>query len=143
MKSEMSRWLVTGVLAGALGLFAGCGGGDDASDADSGAMIEETAEPVEEMAQSEEGSTTDSIVIDLSQPSSPAEYEAAFKQGDYVAATESVLRMSANNVEGANSVNRMRELQEQVARAAANGDPQARRAAELLRRVGRMPTGGQ
>jgi hypothetical protein len=142
MKKPCLRWLVclllTGLLAGGV---MGCGSkeNEEASAPPPAAAAAEGEAPAEEVASATEESTTDALAIDMSQPASPADYDSAVQQKDFVRAADVVLRMNAQSVQGANTLNRMRELQDEVARAAANGDPKARQAAEMLRRIGRMP----
>jgi len=132
------------VLAAALGSGCGKKESDEAAATPPAPATQASAEGEgagEPDASAENESTTEAFVIDLSQPATPAEYDSAFKKHDYEKATAVALRMSAQNVPGADTLNRMRELQDQIARAAAEGDPKAKRAAEMLRRIGRLPTG--
>lgn len=134
-----TRRQLTLLLLAAATSFAGCGQKDaepETAAAPAAAPATETAAPAEDSS----GGTTDSIVLDATQQVTPADYEAAVKGKDYVRAADAILRMNAQNTAGANSVSRMHELQDEVARGVANGDPNAKRAAEMLRRIGRMPS---
>lgn len=142
MKIQMLRLLAALSLAGGVAAWSGCGAKEKAEEAATPpadqAQAEGEAAPAE--GEGHEESTTDTFVIDMSQPASPADYDAAVKKQDYTQATDVLLRMNAQNVQGADTLNRMRQLQDDVARAAASGDPKARQAAEMLRRLGRMPS---
>lgn len=143
MKIHWVRWLAIAGLGVATLQFVGCGKSEPAEEAAAPAPAKAAAEGEEQPAEataSEEESTTETFVVDMSQPATPADYDAAFKKQDYLRATDVVLRMDAQNVQGADTLNRMRELQDEVARAAANGDPKAKQAADMLRRIGRLPS---
>jgi predicted small lipoprotein YifL len=137
--SRTLRHLLALLLAATVASLAGCGQKEAEPEA---AAATTTEAPASEAAAPAEdsGSTTDSIVLDATQQVTPADYEAAVKGKDYVRAADAILRMNAQNTAGANSVSRMHELQDEVARGVANGDPNAKRAAEMLRRIGRMPS---
>jgi hypothetical protein len=149
MKTDPFRpWFIAAFLAGSL-VLVGCGGSNE-EEAWVEPPVEESTEMVEaESTDSEEGeSTTDTFVIqvDSSIPASPEQYDEAMRARNYTQAADVILRMNAQNVEGANTLDRMRQLQDEVARAAGSGDRQALQAAEMLRRIGRMPgpgAGGQ
>lgn len=132
------------LLTAALTLTSACNKQDAEPEVATTPTTESTTEPAAESNDDGAG-TTDAIVLDATQQVTPADYEAAVKGKDYVRATDAVLRMNAQNTQGANSVSRMHELQDEIARGVAAGDPNAKRAAEMLRRLGRMPnqTGGQ
>lgn len=138
--------LVAAMLAGSL-VLVGCGGSDE-EEAWVEPPVDESTELVEAEATDEGESTTDTFVIqvDSSIPASPEQYDEAMRARNYTQAADVILRMNAQNVEGANTLDRMRQLQDEVARAAGSGDRQALQAAEMLRRIGRMPgpgAGGQ
>lgn len=123
-------------------LLTGCGK-KEAAEPETAAKPAAEA-PAEAAADTSAGGgegTTDSVVIDATQQVTPADYEAAVKGKDYVRAADAVLRLNAQGTSGGNSVSRMHELQDELARAAANGDPKAKQAAAMLRRIGRMPSG--
>ncbi len=147
MSIHWFRILVVVSLAGATASWVGCSKGEEvaetpAAPAAAAAAPAEGEEPPAEEAASEE-STTETFVVDMSQPATPADYDSAFKKRDFLKATDVVLRMDAQNVQGADTLNRMRELQDEIARAAASGDPKAKQAADMLRRIGRLPNSGR
>lgn len=146
MKTNPARWLAAGLLSAALATSVGCGGGSE----EESAPPEEAAvemEPAPEAEAPAEESTTDVVVIEADQSvaATPQEYDQAMQQQNYVQAADLILRMNAQGVQGANTIDRMRALQDEVARAAYSGDPKAQQAAEMLRRIGRLPPppGGQ
>ena len=143
MRSSQSKailkWMAVSILVGTTATaFVGCGKKDAEPEA---ATAKPAAEqPAAEASQSSGESTTDAVVFDATQQVTAADYDKAVKGGDYVKATDALLRLNAQGASAANSVSRMHELQEEVARAAANGDPKAIQAAAMLRRIGRMPS---
>lgn len=145
MKVHWMRWLAMVGLGIATASFVGCGKDAPVEEAAAPAPAMPAAEGEEQPAEeaTSEESTTETFVVDMSEPATPADYDSAFKKQDFLRATDVVLRMDAQNVQGADTLNRMRELQDEVARAAANGDPKAKQAAEMLRRIGRLPTTGR
>ncbi len=128
-------------LAGATSALVGCSKTEEVAETPAPPAAAAPAEGEEAPAEeaSSEESTTETFVVDMTQPASPADYDAAFKKRDFLKATDVVLRMDAQNVQGADTLNRMRELQDEIARAAASGDPKAKQAADMLRRIGRLP----
>lgn len=142
MPRSNSAWLVgqVAVLAIVSLIVAGCGKKDAEPEAAASKPAAAAAAPAAESAQGAGESTTDTFVVDATQQVTPADYDAAVKNKDYLRAADAVLRMNAQGNAGANSVSRMHELQDEVARAAANGDPKAAQAAAMLRRLGRMPS---
>lgn len=146
MNSPALSYLLSALLGASLLLTGGCGQKEEeAAAVDETPAVEET--PAEETTAdaSAEESTTDSVVIevDSSLAATPQQYDQAMQAQDYVQAADVVLRMNAQNVQGANVIDRMRQLQDEVARAAYGGDPKAQQAAEMLRRIGRLPPPSQ
>ncbi|MBX3745531.1 MAG: hypothetical protein KF833_09510 [Verrucomicrobiae bacterium] len=137
MKNPMRQATLSAFLGMALVLGPGCSREQEDSWADMPAE-EETDETYADTGYEE--STTDAFVIGGDgSPASPEQYESAMRAQNYVQAADVILRMNAQGRQDGNEIDRMRQLQMEVANAMANGDPQAQRAAEMLRRIGRMP----
>jgi hypothetical protein len=78
--------------------------------------------------------------------SSFSQSDAALKKKDYETAADALIRLQVARVpmteaQGFDRINRMRDLQKQIADAMMSGDPNAKRAAELLRRSAMIPAG--
>ncbi|MFN0068952.1 MAG: hypothetical protein ACKVYV_15100 [Limisphaerales bacterium] len=120
-----------------LAALVGCGGKDDAADA----VAAEAAPPGAEAPAADESAET--VVADLPPPSDgkAADFGTALEQRDYVRAADLIIQQSLSSQPGQadDSMVRMRELQMKLADAIAAGDPKAKQAAELLRRLGRPP----
>lgn len=119
----------------ALALTA-CGGKDDSAEA----MAETAAPAAEETA---EAAVAEAPTPDYAPAAevTPEQVNAAMQQRDYVRAADLLIQQSLTRQPGQedDSMVRMRELQMQLADAVAAGDPRAKQAAELLRRLGRPP----
>lgn len=138
MKDPILRASLGAILGLALILGPGCGREQEDSTAE---YVPDEGEVDESYADTgHEESTTDSFVIGGDgSPASPEQYDTAMRAQNYVQAADVILRMNAQGRQDGNEIDRMRQLQMEVANAMANGDPQAQRAAEMLRRIGRMP----
>ncbi|HMO63852.1 MAG TPA: hypothetical protein PKE47_01255 [Verrucomicrobiota bacterium] len=123
-------WLAALVLA-----LTACGGKEDSAEAmaDYAPAAEETAEVAEAEAPAPDFAPAAEV--------SPEQVNAAMQQRDYVRAADLLIQQSLTRQPGQedDSMVRMRELQMQLADAVAAGDPKAKQAAELLRRLGRPP----
>src|SRR6185503_6993272 len=78
--------------------------------------------------------------------SSFSQSDQALKRKDYETAADALIRLQVARVpmteaQGFDRINRMRDLQKQIADAMMSGDPNAKRAAELLRRSAMIPAG--
>lgn len=138
MKPFFGRYALGAVLGAALAMSSGCSREEEPAYEEPAAELE-TDEEMADAGYAEE-STTDTFVLGGDgSPASPEEYDAAMRAQNYVQAVDVVLRMNAQGLPDGNEIDRMRQLQIEVAQGIANGDPQAQRAADMLRRIGRMP----
>lgn len=132
MKIHPFCWLAALVLA-----LTACGGKNDSADA----MADTT--PVAEAGEEADTAAAEAPAPDFDATAqvTPEQVNAAMEQRDFVRAADLLIQQSLTRQPGQedDSMVRMRELQMQLADAVAAGDPKAKQAADLLRRLGRPP----
>jgi pyruvate/2-oxoglutarate dehydrogenase complex dihydrolipoamide acyltransferase (E2) component len=133
----MKRFLSL-LLIGTVACLTGCGGGEDE---DAAAPAAEAAAETGAAAAETAAAETPPAELPPVAAGNAADVDAAMQQRDYVRAADLLIQQSLSRQPGEedDSMVRMRQLQVQMADAIASGDPRAIQAAELLRRVGRMP----
>jgi hypothetical protein len=151
MKIQTYTRVLVSMLASASLLLAGCGGdSDDATETpaatDANAAVDSGESESETADASSEESTTDAIVItgepvDVGETLSRS--DKAMQSQDWIGATEALLQLQYSgsiqtDQQSWDYNRRMTVLQEQLIRAADNGDPKARAAIEALRRTRRV-----
>lgn len=129
-------------------LGSGCGKSEESESAASVPATategEAEAAPAEEMASTEEESTTDTLVvqqIDVQEAINASDKAAQAR--DWQAATDNLLKVQLSGsmkteAESWQYNRRMTVLQDQLLQAAENGDPKAKAAIELLRKSRRV-----